>query len=131
MKKLWLVFLIATMSAAAAPPTDFDARVEGLRRSIGVPGMAIAIVEEGKTTLARGYGVRKLGAATTVDADTLFPIGSTSKAMTVAALACRADREQRVGIDGCGGTELAYTIAASERGLSLFHNRYRHAGHAD
>ena len=91
MKKLWLVFLIATMSAAAAPPTDFDARVEGLRRSIGVPGMAIAIVEEGKTTLARGYGVRKLGAATTVDADTLFPIGSTSKAMTVAALATLVD----------------------------------------
>ena len=91
MKKLWLVFLIATVPAVAAPPIDFDARVEALRRSIGVPGMAIAIVEEGKTTLARGYGVRKLGAATTVDADTLFPIGSTSKAMTVAALATLVD----------------------------------------
>ena len=91
MKKLWLVFLIATVPVVAAPPTDFDARVEALRRSIGVPGMAIAIVEEGKTTLARGYGVRKLGAATTVDADTLFPIGSTSKAMTVAALATLVD----------------------------------------
>ena len=45
MKKLWLVFLIATMSAAAAPPTDFDARVEGLRRSIGVPGRDDNVVE--------------------------------------------------------------------------------------
>ena len=53
MKKLWLVFLIATMSAAAAPPTDFDARVEGLRRSIDVPGMAIAIVEDGKRQRSR------------------------------------------------------------------------------
>ena len=34
----------------AAPWTDFDARVEALRYSIGSPGMAIAIVEAGKTT---------------------------------------------------------------------------------
>lgn len=92
MKKLLLVFLIATMPAVAAPPTDFDVRVDALRRSIGVPGMAIAIVEDGKTTLARGYGVRKLGAPATVDADTLFPIGSTTKAMTVAALATLTDK---------------------------------------
>ena len=91
MKKLLFLFLLATVHAGAAPPLGFDARVEALRHSIGVPGMAIAIVEEGKTTLARGYGVRKLGATTSVDADTLFPIGSTTKAMTVAALATLVD----------------------------------------
>ena len=91
MKKFLFLFLVATAHAVAAPPTGFDARVEALRKSIGVPGMAIAIVEEGKTTLARGYGVRKLGAPTPVDADTLFPIGSTTKAMTVAALATLVD----------------------------------------
>ena len=92
MKRLLFLFLLATVHAGAAPPTGFDTRVEALRHSLGVPGMAIAIVEEGKTTLARGYGVRKLGAPTTVDADTLFPIGSTSKAMTVAALATLVDK---------------------------------------
>ena len=91
MKKLLLLFLVASAHAVAAPPAGFDARVEALRHSIGVPGMAIAIVEEGKITLARGYGVRKLGAPMTVDADTLFPIGSTTKAMTVAALATLVD----------------------------------------
>ena len=93
MKKLLLLFLVASAHAVAAPPAGFDARVEALRHSIGVPGMAIAIaiVEEGKTTLARGFGVRKLGTPTSVDADTLFPIGSTSKAMTVAALAKLVD----------------------------------------
>ena len=80
------------MPAVAAPPPDFDARVDALRRSIDVPGMAIAIAEDGKTTPARGYGVRKLGAPATVDADTLFPIGSTTKAMTVAALATLTDK---------------------------------------
>ncbi len=52
-----------------------------------VPGAAIAIVENGKVTLARGYGVRKLGSAEAVGADTLFQIGSTTKAVTATALA--------------------------------------------
>ena len=37
MKKLFSAFLTSTMPAVAAPPTDFDTRVEALRRSIGVP----------------------------------------------------------------------------------------------
>jgi CubicO group peptidase (beta-lactamase class C family) len=53
--------------------------------------MAIAIVEDGKTTLARGYGVRKLGGKDPVDADTIFMTGSTGKAVTVAALATLVD----------------------------------------
>lgn len=60
-------------------------------RAHGVPGMAIAIVEDGKPVLARGYGVRKLGTADKVDADTLFPTGSTGKAITAAALAVLVD----------------------------------------
>ena len=86
-----LTLMVASGIAAAAPPAHFDARVEALRQQAGVPGMAIAIVEDGKTTLARGYGVRQLGAAPAVDADTLFPIGSASKAITVAALATLVD----------------------------------------
>ncbi|NGZ86255.1 serine hydrolase [Duganella sp. SAP-35] len=86
-----LTLMAAAGTCAAAPPAHFDARVEALRKQIGVPGMAIAIVEDGKTTLARGYGIRQLGAPATVDADTLFPIGSTSKAFTTAALATLVD----------------------------------------
>lgn len=85
-----LLALLAT-TALAAPPEGFDARAEALRQRIGVPGLAIAIVEDGKTTLARGFGVRQLGAPAAVDADTLFPTGSTGKAITVAALATLVD----------------------------------------
>ena len=91
MKKLLLVFLIATMPAVAAPPPDLDARVESLRRSIGVSNMEIAIVEDGKTTPARGNSAREIGAPATVDADTLLPAGYTTKAMTVAALVTLMD----------------------------------------
>ena len=54
--------------------------------------MAVAIVEGGKVTLARGYGVRRLGGTDPVDADTLFASGSTGKAFTAAALAILVDR---------------------------------------
>jgi CubicO group peptidase (beta-lactamase class C family) len=87
---LWiLAFVCAPL--LAAPPKDFDTRVESLRTKIGVPGMAVAIVENGETTLASGYGVTELGGTTKVDADTIFPTGSTGKAFTVAALATLVD----------------------------------------
>jgi CubicO group peptidase (beta-lactamase class C family) len=76
---------------SAAPPADLDRRVEQLRTSLGVPGVTIAIVESGRTTLARGYGVRGLADSTPVDADTIFSTGSTGKAFTVAALAILVD----------------------------------------
>jgi len=63
------------------------ARPENLRCS----GLSIAIVKDGKTILAKGYGVRKLGAPTSVDENTLFGIGSNTKAFTTAALASLAD----------------------------------------
>ena len=91
--KLIVALALAALSLplAAAPPADFDARVESMRAKIGVPGLAIAIVENGEATLARGYGVSKLGAAERVDGDTIFPTGSTGKAFTVAALATLVD----------------------------------------
>src|SRR5438874_3529067 len=91
------LYAIATLvlgHAAAAPPANFDDRVESLRKQVGVPGMAIAIVENGKVTLAKGYGVRKLGAPEPVDADTIFPTGSTGKAFTVADLVILVDHNK-------------------------------------
>ena len=81
------LLLVMPVFAIAAPPKKFDARVEMVMKASEVPGAAIAIVENGKVTLARGYGVRKLGFAEAVDANTLFQIGSTTKAFTATALA--------------------------------------------
>ncbi len=99
MKRLVLTLAFATgVSAFAAPPAAFDARIEALRNQVGVPGMAIAIVENGKVTLAKGYGVKKLGSPDPVDADTIFPTGSTGKAFTVADLAILVD-QGKIGWD--------------------------------
>ena len=85
------VALAVSCPAFADPPTGLDKRIEELRRASELPGIAIAIVENGKTTLARGYGVRKLGGGDPVDANTIFMTGSTGKAVTVAALATLVD----------------------------------------
>lgn len=90
-----MISLVLAAALAAGPvvqpPKDFDAHVEALRQKVGAPGLSIAIVDEGQTVLAKGYGVRKLGSSEKVDADTLFMTGSTGKAVTVAALATLVD----------------------------------------
>jgi CubicO group peptidase (beta-lactamase class C family) len=69
-----------------APPPDLDAWVGRALRTFDVPGLALAIVKDDAVVLAKGYGVRKLGDATPVDARTLFGIASNTKAFTATAL---------------------------------------------
>jgi CubicO group peptidase (beta-lactamase class C family) len=83
--------VVAAASASADPPAGFERRVEQLRKEFGVPGVSIAIVEDGKVTLAHGWGVRDITTNQPVDADTIFFTGSTGKAFTNAALATLVD----------------------------------------
>ena len=69
----------------------FDKYVAASARDWRVPGMAIAVVHGDSLVFARGYGLRKVGAPDRVDEHTRFAIGSTTKAMTAAALAMLAD----------------------------------------
>jgi CubicO group peptidase (beta-lactamase class C family) len=63
-------------------------------KTFEVPGMAVAIVKDGKVIVAKGYGVRKLGDPTPVDEHTMFAIGSNTKAFTTAALATLVDEDK-------------------------------------
>ena len=91
-----LVILVASAVAQTpppptAPPADLDAFVASSMKTFDVPGMAVAIVKDGKIVVAKGYGVRKMGDPTPVDEFTLFGIGSNTKAFTTAALATLVD----------------------------------------
>ncbi len=61
--------------------------VETGRKQLGVPGVALGIVQDGKVVFAGGFGVRELGRAEAVDTETLFMIASNSKALTTLLLA--------------------------------------------
>jgi CubicO group peptidase (beta-lactamase class C family) len=89
-----LLALVAAPIAAQqpAPPPGFDQYVERVLTAFHVPGVAIAIVKDGKVVLAKGYGVRKLGDPTPVDAETRFGIASNTKAFTAAALGILVER---------------------------------------
>jgi CubicO group peptidase (beta-lactamase class C family) len=76
---------------SAATPPDLDTYVANSMKTFDVPGMAVAIVKDGKILVAKGYGVRKLGDPTPVDEFTMFAIGSNTKAFTTAALATLVD----------------------------------------
>src|SRR6476620_4898494 len=71
----------------AAPPPGFDAYVAEVLKAFTVPGAAVAIVKDGKVVLAKGYGVRRLGEPTPVDAQTRFGIASNTKLFTASSLA--------------------------------------------
>jgi CubicO group peptidase (beta-lactamase class C family) len=89
---LCLCLALAPAAALADPPAGFAQRVESLRQQFGAPGVTVAIVENGGTTLAQGFGVLDLtGPGRRVDADTNFATGSTGKAFTAAALAILVD----------------------------------------
>jgi len=92
---VWLaVFMLAVAKQSAAqagPPADLDAFVARSMKTFGVPGLAIAIVKDGKVVMSKGYGVRKMGESAPVDENTLFGIGSNTKAFTTAALASLVD----------------------------------------
>jgi len=99
-RAIWAAVLTTAFAgrALAEPPKDFARRVEAARTAIGVPGLAIAIVENDQVSFAHGFGVRALGGSERVDADTIFPTGSTGKAFTVADLGVLVD-EGRIGWD--------------------------------
>jgi CubicO group peptidase (beta-lactamase class C family) len=80
-----------TPAAASAPAFNLEADVTRVMKTFDVPGIAIAIVKDGKVIAARGFGVRMLGDPAPVDAKTLFEIASNSKAFTAAALAMLVD----------------------------------------
>ncbi|MBV8750895.1 MAG: beta-lactamase family protein, partial [Candidatus Eremiobacteraeota bacterium] len=72
---------------------SFDAYVTQAMKDWKVPGVSIAIVKDGKT-YTKGYGVREVGKRGAVDGKTLFAIGSSSKAFTVALLGQLVDEKK-------------------------------------
>lgn len=76
----------------------FDAYVREAAEAWNAVGLAVAVVEDGEVVFEAGYGVREQGRDAPVDAHTLFAIGSTTKAMTAAAVGMLVD-EGRVGWD--------------------------------
>jgi len=84
-------FLFAlTLPAAARPPSSASSRLATIADPVmqvamdrhRTPGLMLAVVDNGRLVLQKGYGVRSLPSGTVPGADTVFAIGSISKAIT-------------------------------------------------
>ena len=89
-----LVVVIALAASAPAQTIDtasVDKIVEDALKAWQVPGASLAIVQGDKVVHLKGYGVKEQGTTNPVTPDTLFAIGSTSKAFTTTAMAMLVD----------------------------------------
>jgi len=68
-----------------------SAFTEQAMRELGIPGVAVGIVQDGKVVFADGFGVRELGKPEKPDGNTLFMIASNTKALTTLMLAKLVD----------------------------------------
>jgi len=99
---LALAFALAltanTAEAQQAPLPDrlegFDSEIEQVMDNWSVPGLAIAIVTDSSVVWSRGFGERNREADAPVTDQTLFAIGSTTKAFTAAGLGILHDEGQ-------------------------------------
>jgi CubicO group peptidase (beta-lactamase class C family) len=111
MKKLVLLLLtVVLLVGCSAPATPaitpelqqrLDLLVEKLeqqRQILHVPGMALAVVKDDKVILTHGFGVANVEKETPVTPETIFAIGSSTKAFTSALVGMLVD-EGKMGWD--------------------------------
>lgn len=71
---------------------QIDSLVNLTLSTFNVPGIAVAVVKDGKIIHAKGYGIANLRTGKKVDEHTLFGVASNSKAFTAAALGMLVDQ---------------------------------------
>ena len=69
-----------------------DAFIEDARERARVPGVAVTVIQGGRTVFERAYGTRRLDGAEKVTPDTAFLIGSTTKPLTSLMMAILVER---------------------------------------
>lgn len=69
----------------------FTAFVEEARKTASIPGAAVAIVQDGKVVLAKGFGVKELGKPDPITPKSLFMIASMSKSLATLMMAKLVD----------------------------------------
>src|SRR6188768_1801102 len=87
------VLMIVITRTYSQPLTSkaIDDLAQRSMKAFDVPGIAVAIIKDGKVIHSKGYGVRSLKTMQKVDENTLFGIASNSKAFTAATLAILID----------------------------------------
>lgn len=88
-----LMLLIALPALHAQNPSEsLDAMVRKGMADWEIPGMVTTVVQDGEVVFSKAYGVSNLRSKAAVDRQTLFNMGSTTKAVVCMALGLLVDR---------------------------------------
>ena len=77
---------------------SLDNYIEKGMKDWQVPGLAVCIIKDGQILLMKGYGTKELGGTDKVDVNTLFMIGSNTKAFTATSMVL-LDYEKKLSLD--------------------------------
>ena len=80
------LFLNFSLNAQVLSGSQIDSLVQKTMKTFDVPGMAVAVLKDGKIYHKNTYGVRSIKTNTAVNENTLFGVASNTKAFTTAAL---------------------------------------------
>jgi len=102
--RLSILSLILVMTAAvtARAQNDFSQKINKIVNKAmtdeSIPGMAVAVVQDGKVVFEKAYGVRSIDGNAKADEQTVFSIGSVSKAFTAVGLMLLV-QENKIALD--------------------------------
>ena len=88
----------APSTGADALLRQVDTYIEAQRQQWHVPGVSVAVVQDGKTVLAKGYGMANVELNTPATKDTVYELLSISKQFTAAAILLLVE-EGKVALD--------------------------------
>lgn len=98
---IFVAFLFININAQNIPSFVKDSLDNYVYRGLEkwqIPGAAVLVVKDGKVVVAKGYGVKEIGTNDKVDENTLFMIGSNTKAFTGTLLAL-LENEQKLKME--------------------------------
>ncbi|MFD0939914.1 serine hydrolase [Pedobacter boryungensis] len=88
------LFSTSSLHAQILTSKQIDSVAEKTLSTFNVPGIAVAVIKDGKVIHAKGYGVRSIKTNLKVDENTLFGVASNTKAFTAAALGMLIDEKK-------------------------------------
>ena len=90
------LLLLGTLSQVQADKVDTFIKAEMAKNRI--PGLALAVIKEGRIVKAKGYGLANVELNVPATADTVFPIASITKPFTALAIMTLVE-DGKVGLD--------------------------------
>jgi len=97
----------ATVNELQSRLSKIEAKIEKRRKKLGIPGVSLAIVKDGKVIYSKGLGYKNFEKKISVTANTQFAIGSATKAFTGLSVLMSQD-EGKLSLDDKPRKYLSY-----------------------